>query len=204
MGLHNHLFLPRLLAPTMQQKQLMPFRKRIGDAATGRVLELGVGSGLNLGFYGPHVASVVGVDRSASLMRLANARARELRFPVDFVLAPGEQLPIADQSVDTFVTTWTLCSVSDPFRMLLEARRVLRLSGVLLFAEHGRSPDAAVVCWQDRLTPTWRRLARGCHLNRQIDDLIKAAGFRISHLQTSYLPGLKPLTYTYEGRAHLW
>lgn len=155
MGLHDHLLLPHLLAPTMQQKQFMPVRERIGYAATGRVLEVGVGSGLNLGFYGPHVPSVVGADQSASLMRAVKARLREQCFAANFVMSVGEQLLIVDQSVDTFVIIWTMCCVIG-LPHAVGAKRNLRLSGVLLFVEHGRLPDAAVVCWRDRLAPTWQ------------------------------------------------
>jgi ubiquinone/menaquinone biosynthesis C-methylase UbiE len=201
MGVYERFVLPRLLALAMRHGDLVPFRQRVGRAATGRVLELGVGSGLNLGFYGPDVTSVVGVDPSPALLRMAEARSRGVRFPVDLVEAQGERLPVDDRSIETVVTTWTMCSVGDPAGVLREARRVLRPGGAVLFVEHGRAPDPGVRWWQDRLTPAWRRVAGGCHLNRPIDDLVRAAGFRLDDLQTGYLPGPKPLTFMYEGRA---
>lgn len=201
MGLYERLVLPRLLALAMRHRELVPYRQRVGCAASGRVLELGIGSGLNLGFYGPDVTSVVGVDPSPALLRMTEARSRGGRIPVKLVEAAGERLPLDSRSVDTVVTTWTMCSVSDPAQALQEARRVLRPGGALLFVEHGRAPDPGVRSWQDRLTPAWKRVARGCHLNRKMDDLVQAAGFRLDDLRTGYLPGPRALTFIYEGRA---
>lgn len=201
MGVYERVLLPRLLAAAMGSRELAPFRQRIGQAAEGRVLELGIGPGLNLPFYGPNVREVVGIDPSPALLRMAQARALEAPFPVELLEAVGERLPLDNASVDTVVTTWTLCSVGQPAEALREARRVLRPGGALLFVEHGRAPDARVRWWQDRLTPAWRRIAGGCHLNRGIDGLVEAAGFRPDRLQTGYLPGPKPMTFMYEGSA---
>ena len=201
MGVYERFVLPHLLAMAMRNRELVPFRQRVGRAAEGRVLEIGIGPGLNLPFYGPHVREVVGIDPSAALLRMAQARSVDATFPVELLEASSERLPLDDGSVDTVVTTWTLCSVGDPIEALREARRVLRPGGALMFVEHGLAPDAGVRWWQDSLTPAWRRIAGGCHLNRKIDDLIGEAGFRLDGLQTGYLPGPKPLTFMYEGRA---
>jgi ubiquinone/menaquinone biosynthesis C-methylase UbiE len=185
----------------MRNRELLPFRQRVGRAASGRMLELGIGPGLNLGFYGPEVTSVVGIDPSPALPQMAETRSRGAGILVELVRAAGERLPLDDRSINTVVTTWTMCSVVDPAQALQEARRVLRPGGSLLFVEHGRAPDPNVRWWQDRLTPAWKRFAGGCHLNRAIDHLVVEAGFRLDNVKTGYLPGPKPLTFMYEGRA---
>ena len=115
--------------------------------------------------------------------------------------ASAENIPLPAASVDMVATTWTLCTIEDAGRALREFRRVLRPEGRVIFVEHGRSPDAPVARWQDRLTPIWRRVGGGCHLNRKIDELIAKAGFQITELKTFYLPGPRPMTYTYQGLA---
>lgn len=201
MGLYERFVLPPLLALAMQHRELVPFRQRVGRAASGRVLELGIGSGLNLAFYGPHVTSVVGIDPSPALLRMAEARSSKANFSVELIHAASEHLPLEDCSVDTVVTTWTMCSVVDPGQALREARRVLRPCGALLFVEHGLAPDLKIRRWQKRLTPAWQRVAGGCHLNRKMDDLVQNSGFRLDALETRYLPGPKALTFIYEGLA---
>ena len=201
MGAYERFVLPHLLALAMRSAVLVPFRKRVGSAASGRVLEIGVGPGLNLPFYGPDVREVIGIDPLLPLLRMAQARGLGTRFPVELVEALSEQLPIDSKSIDTAVTTWTMCSVRDPASALREVARVLRPGGTLLFVEHGRAPDARVRWWQDALTPTWRRVAGGCHLNRPIEALISQAGFRTEGLHAAYVPGPKPFAYMYEGSA---
>ena len=198
-GFYDRRILPRLLAAAMRTEVLVPYRERIGRAASGRVLEIGIGSALNLPFYGPNVTAVVGVDPSPAL--LAMARARETGFPLTVLDGAGEALPVEDGQFDTAVVTWTLCSVADPGRVLGEVRRALRPGGQLIFVEHGRSPDPGVRRWQDRLTPGWRRVAGGCHLNRPIDQLVAQAGFRMDRLDAGYARGPRPMTYMYEGGA---
>jgi ubiquinone/menaquinone biosynthesis C-methylase UbiE len=128
----------------------------------------------------------------------------DARIPVEFLAQSAEEpLPLSSESVDTVVVTWTLCSIPNAAQALQEMRRVLKPSGRLIFLEHGRSPDASVVAWQDRLTPVWKRFTGGCHLNRKVDDLIATAGFEITELKTSYLPGPRPMTYIYQGFAQL-
>ena len=120
---------------------------------------------------------------------------------VEFIEGSAEAIPLQDASVDTVVTTWTLCSIPDALRALRDMRRVLRTGGRLLFVEHGRAPDPKVVWWQDQLTPAWKRLGGGCHLNRAIGTLIEGAGFQFDRLQTGYMRGPKPMTFMYEGSA---
>jgi ubiquinone/menaquinone biosynthesis C-methylase UbiE len=168
--------------------------------ARGEVLEVGIGSGLNLPFYSSEVRHVYGVDPSLELQRMA--RKRVGLMDVEFLSQSVEEpLPLANATIDTVVLTWTLCSIADPQRALQEMRRVLKASGRLIFVEHGRAPDPRVVVWQERLTPLWKRIGGGCHLNRKIDEIIKGAGFQISGLATSYIPGPRPMTFTYQGVA---
>jgi ubiquinone/menaquinone biosynthesis C-methylase UbiE len=202
MGLYSAWLFPRVLDLVMQQKQMLPFRERIGSAAAGRVLDVGVGSGLNLAFYGPKTERVCGVDPSSELLRFAEKRARQTSIPVELLLGSSEALAIPDKSIDTVVLTFTLCTIGAPAAALAEMRRVLKPGGKLLFAEHGRAPDPGVARWQDRLTPLWKRVAGGCHLNRKPDDLIRSAGFQIDTLETGYLKGPRPMGFVYSGGAH--
>lgn len=128
-------------------------------------------------------------------------QARQDRRVTQFLRSSAEGIPLEDSSIDTIVTTWTLCSIRDVARGLSEARRILKPSGRLVFVEHGLSPDLDVRRWQDRLTPLWKRFAGGCHLNRAIDRLIEDAGFRVEQIETGYMAGPKPMTFMYEGRA---
>ena len=133
----------------------------------------------------------------------AAALASQRRVRVRLLEGSAERLPrtIADGSVDTVVVTWALCSIPDATAALAEAHRVLRTGGSLRFVEHGRSPDASVAWWQDHLTPLWKRCSGGCHLNRKTDDLLRSAGFRLTHLDTGYAPGPRPMAFMYKGQA---
>jgi ubiquinone/menaquinone biosynthesis C-methylase UbiE len=201
MSFYQRHVLPRLLHLAMRQEFLLPFRRRVIGAAEGRVLEVGIGSGLNLPLYGSNVRAVVGLEPSPELMRMARQRDAEASVPIEFLEASAEAVPLDDASIDTVVTTWTLCTTPDAPRALAELRRVLKPSGTLLFVEHGRAPEPGVARWQDRLDPLWRRIAGGCHLNRKIDDLIASHGFRIDTLANARLPGPRTHTFLYEGRA---
>ena len=201
MGFYHRHIVPCLTHLAMSQRQLLPFRQHIVGAAEGRVLEIGAGSGLNFPLYGGAARAVIGLEPSAELLRMARARARAAAVPVTLLDASAEAIPLDAGSIDTIVTTWTLCTIPSASRALSEMRRVLKPGGALLFVEHGRAPEAGVARWQDRLDPLWSRLAGGCHLNRKMDDLITAAGFRIEALQNPRLPGPRTHTYLYEGRA---
>jgi ubiquinone/menaquinone biosynthesis C-methylase UbiE len=123
------------------------------------------------------------------------------KTPVEFVEASAEAMPIEDRSIDTVLTTWTMCSIPDVDRAMTEARRVLKPGGKLVFVEHGRAPEPNVRWWQDRLTPAWMRISGGCHLNRDIAEILTRNGFRIDEMRTGYMNGLKPMTFMYEGQA---
>jgi ubiquinone/menaquinone biosynthesis C-methylase UbiE len=202
LGIYQRWVLPRLIHAGMRSRRLEPLRDRQIAQAHGRVLEIGIGSGLNLPFYRRDLELVVGVDPSLELLTMARQHTAWLHFPVKLLHGPAETLQLEDHSIDSVVMTWTLCSVASPGRVLAEARRVLRPGGALIFVEHGRAPEAAVRRWQDRLTPVWRRLAGGCHLNRPIDDLIREAAFAIAEIETGYLvKGPRVATFHYLGRA---
>jgi ubiquinone/menaquinone biosynthesis C-methylase UbiE len=201
MGVYERYILPRIINCTMQNRMVAEERNNIVPLAAGTVLEIGIGSALNVPHYGVEVGHLVGVDPSRELWKLGAGRARQARFPVRFVRASAERLPFRDGVFDTAVMTWTLCSIPDPVAALREAARTLKRGGRLLFIEHGRSPQRRVQAWQDRLTPIWRRVAGGCHLNRAIDALIRQAGFAVDDLETGYTRGPRPFTYRYRGVA---
>jgi len=200
-GFYARHILPRLLHAAMRQEVLLPFRTRVAGAAGGRVLEIGIGSGLNLPLYGPDVSEVVGVDPSPALLSRAGDAAGRCRAPVTLLEGSAEALGLEDRSFDTVVTTWSLCTIPDARQALAEVRRVLRPGGVLLFVEHGRAPEPGVARWQDRLDPIWTRIAGGCHLNRAMDVLLRDAGFRLDALSTTRVPGPRTHTFLFEGRA---
>jgi ubiquinone/menaquinone biosynthesis C-methylase UbiE len=201
MSFYEERILPHLINLAMRNRQLVPYRERVIGAAEGRVLEIGIGSGRNLPFYGSQVREVVGIEPSARLREMAEQVEHKSSTNVSLVRASAENIPLDDKSFDTVVTTWTLCSIPDAHRALGEMRRVLKPSGQLLFVEHGLAPDIAVRKWQDRLTPIWKRIGGGCHLNRPITTVIASSGFRIDQIATGYMPGPKPMTYMYQGRA---
>ena len=202
MSFYARRVLPYIINLAMKNKDLTRLRGAWVPQARGEVLEVGIGSGLNLPFYSSEVARVYGIEPSVALQEMARRRAAVGRTKVEFLSQSAEEvLPLADKSVDTIVMTWTLCSIPDAPRALAQMKRVLKADGRLLFIEHGRSPDAGVVAWQDRLTPVWKKIGGGCHLNRKIDELLTTAGFVIAELKTSYLPGPRPMTYTYQGFA---
>lgn len=201
MGFYQDRILPHLIHLSMRQRNLAGYRSRVIPAAEGRVLEIGIGSGLNLPHYTASVEHVIGLDPSPKLLAMAREATRRTSAPVELVESSAEVIPLYNRSIDTVVTTWTLCSIPDAPRALGEMRRVLKSDGRLLFVEHGRAPEPRVRWWQDKLTPAWKRLGGGCHLNRAISDLIESAGFRIERLDTGYMRGPKPMTFMYEGSA---
>jgi ubiquinone/menaquinone biosynthesis C-methylase UbiE len=202
LGFYERRILPRLIHFGMRQKQLAPLREQLVAGVRGRVLEIGVGSGLNLPFYPRDVDVLLGLDPSRALLAMAKRHASWVHFPVELSEGRAEAIPLEDGAVDHVVMSWTLCSVADPGRALAEIRRVLRPGGNLRFVEHGRAPDPGVALWQDRLTPVWRRLAGGCHLNRPIHRLVERAGLRLLEIETGHLvSGPRPFTFHYRGRA---
>lgn len=202
-GWYERLILPRLIDATCGLEQIAEQRRRIVPQASGRVLELGFGSGRNLPFYDPsRIEELWGLEPSHEMLKLAKGRAAEAPFPVSFLEAAGEAIPLESASIDTVVSTYTLCTICDPSKALREVARVLKPRGRLLFAEHGRAPDAGVFKWQTRLTPVWKRLAGGCQLDRDIPDLLQKAGFEIVRLHCGYIRGPKLVSFNFVGAAH--
>ena len=185
----------------MSREEATRLRRGHVPAARGAVLEVGIGSGLNLPFYTSAVTELCGIDRSRELLAMARESAAASPFPVELRNLDADRLPFGDASFDTVVVTWSLCSIANAREALREMRRVLKPGGTLIFIEHGLSPDAGVRKWQNRLTPFWRRFTGGCHLNRKMDDLVREAGFTITDLRVEYVPGPRALTFMYEGRA---
>ena len=204
MSFYAKYILPRIIDLAMRNKETTRLRAESVPRASGDVLEIGIGSGRNLPFYSPEVKHVYGVDPSLELQRMAREKQPAGPTKVDFFTQSAEEpIPLANASIDTAVITWTLCSIPDPAKALQQVKRVLRNDGRLIFVEHGHAPDPGVALWQDRLTPLWKKIGGGCHLNRRIDELIADAGFRIGELKTSYLSGPRPMTYTYQGWADI-
>jgi len=202
-GFYDDRILPHLIRIGMQQEMLTPIRRRLTQQASGRVLEIGVGSGLNLPFYGDGVSEVIGIEPSARLLAMARDAAANATVRTDLLDASAEAIPLDSASVDTIVSTFTMCSVPDLSRALAEIRRVLKPDGRLLFAEHGIAPDVGVRRWQNLLTPVWKRICGGCHLNREMGRLIESAGFSFDRLDSGYLEGPKAMTFVYEGSARV-
>jgi ubiquinone/menaquinone biosynthesis C-methylase UbiE len=201
MGFYSNHVVPHLVHLAMRNRRLLPYRERVISAARGRVLEIGIGSGLNLPFYSQRAEEIIGLDPAPRLLARAREASSRLSLPVRFIEGSAEAIPLEANSIDTVVTTWTLCTIGGVAQALGEVRRVLRPDGQLLFVEHGLAPDANVRKWQDWLTPAWKRIGGGCHLNRPIRSLVEQAGFDIIQLETRYMEGPKPMAFLYEGRA---
>ncbi len=188
MGFYDRHVLPHVLDWTCGSTPIQRQRQKIVPLAMGRVLEIGIGTGLNLPFYdGARVERVIGLDPAEPMLRRARRRSGDLKFAVEYLALEGERIPLDRASVDTVLVTYTLCTIADVSAALDGMRRVLKPSGRLIFCEHGTAPDAAVRRWQNRLTPVWRRIGGGCNLNRDIPALIEGAGFVIDDLNSAYL-----------------
>ncbi|WP_288105822.1 class I SAM-dependent methyltransferase [Limnobacter sp.] len=195
--------LPTLLDFACGMKPLRMQREKVVPKAHGKVLEIGIGTGLNMRFYdSKKVKSVLGLDPAMQMHRLARRRIQQAGLDVQLLGLSANSIPLDDHSIDTIVMTYTLCSIDDPVPALREMRRVLKPEGKLLFCEHGIAPDAKVASLQNRLQPVWGKLAGGCHLNRDIPALLNEAGFKTEQLEASYVPGPKVFTFNYWGQAY--
>lgn len=194
--------LPMLLDLACGTKPTRRQRGKVVPLATGRVLEVGIGTGLNIPHYDKsRIGKIVGLDPALRMHRLAHKRIKLAGLDVEMLGLSAEKIPLADASIDSVVVTYTLCSIPDPVLALREMRRVLAPGGRLLFCEHGRAPDESVRRWQTWLQPHWKKVFGGCHLDRDIPVLLSEAGFECKNMQTMYLPGPRPVTYNYWGEA---
>ncbi len=202
MGFYDKYILPKCLHWACNMKPIRKQREKVVPLAEGHVLEIGIGSGLNLPHYdNANITKLWGLEPAAEMRVMAGKRAKELGIEVEFLDLPGEEIPLDDNSVDTVLMTYTLCTIPETERALRGMGRVLRPGGRLIFCEHGAAPDEKVRRWQDRINPAWKRIAGGYNVNRAIPDLIEAGGFRIDTIDTMYIPGWRPLTFNYWGTA---
>ena len=201
MGFYVDRVLPRVTDLALSGREFARIRARVCAGLSGEVLEVGFGSGRNVPHYAAAVSRVRAVDPATAGRALAAKRVAASPVPVAYVGLDGEQLPLADETVDHVLTTWTLCTIPDVGRALAEMHRVLRPGGSLHFVEHGRAPQPRVARWQDRLTPIQRRVFGGCHLNRPIDELIERGGFAPTRLDTYFASGPKVFGHFLEGAA---
>lgn len=202
-GIYARYILPCCLDKACSIGPIEKQRAKIVPLAKGDVLEIGIGSGLNLPHYdAANVTSVTGVDPDEHIWRRSETRRRGAPFPVRRIGLSGEDIPKDSNSADTVVVTYSLCTIPDPVAALKEMRRILKPGGEILFCEHGQAPDSKVSKWQSRIDPIWSKLAGGCHSGRNIPSLIEQAGLKILDLNQMYIPGLKVLSYNFWGRAH--
>ena len=198
----NHI-LPHVIHLACGTKPVQKQREKVVPHAEGRVLEIGMGSGINIAYYDPgKVEKVWGLEPSLGMRKKAQPRVDAARFELEWLDLPGEEIPLDDDSVDTVVLTYTLCTIPDWLTAVRQMRRVLKPGGKLLFSEHGKAPDAAVSKWQARLNPLWMNIAGGCHLNRDIPRLLTEGGFTVKELETLYVPSTPRFAgFTYWGYA---
>ncbi len=202
MGLYERHVIPRLIDVACGGADIEAQRRKVVPRAAGRVLEVGMGPGLNLPFYDrSRVEFVWGLEPNGGMRSLAAARIEASGLEVRWLDLPGEEIPLDDDAVDTVVLTYTLCSIAGWEAALGQMRRVLKPGGRLLFSEHGEAPDQSVRTWQRRIDPVWTRLAGGCHITRRIPALIEQGGFVVEQLDEGYLPGPKIASYHSWGSA---
>ena len=202
MGIYQKYVMPKIVHFTCGMKPTRMQREKVVPLAEGRVLEVGIGTGLNIPFYDSHkVEHLWGLDPSAEMWSIAQKNALQHHIDVEFVQSGAESIPLDNNCADTVVMTYTMCTISEVHSALDEIRRVLKPGGKLIFCEHGMAPDKSVQRWQNRLNPVWNKLGGGCNLNRPIAQLLEKSGFKSRDMETMYLPGWKPASFNYWGTA---
>jgi len=202
MSFYNRHIMPRLINGVCGMSQFSEQRQKIVPMAEGLVVEIGIGSGLNLPHYDAgKVSKVIGVDPDEQMWKAGRDRIRKSAVPVERVGLSGEQVPLDKHMADTVLVTYSLCTIPDAVAALHEMRRILKPGGRLLFVEHGAAPEESVRKWQGRIDPVWKRLAGGCHSGRPIPKLLEQAGWKIGDMEEGYISGPKPLAYNYWGSA---
>lgn len=189
MGFYSNYVVPRFVTCACGSKPIVRQRQKVVPRARGKILEVGLGAGHNIPHYDhERVDRVIGIDPCETSWQLAQERVNAVPFDVEFLAGSAEDIPLDDDSVDSVLLTFALCTIPDPLAALSEAKRVMRPGGELVFCEHAQAPDESVQRWQTRINPLWKRLAGGCNLNRDIVGLIRTAGFDINELEQMYLP----------------
>lgn len=202
MGIYSNLIFPRLIDVVMSDPAMSQQRQDLLKDATGEILEIGFGTGINLQYYPEHIQKITTLDVNKGMNSLAKKRIQSSKIEVDNRVLNSEQLPMADQSFDTVVSTWTLCSIAKVEQALKEIHRVLKIGGKFLFIEHGLSDKPNIQTWQNRLTPLQKIIGDGCHLNRNIQQLVENQ-FNLVQIQRFNLENTpETIGYTYKGIAH--
>lgn len=203
MGLYSKYILPKIINCACSSKPINYQRDKIVPYAQGVVLDIGIGSGLNIPFYNKsNINHLYGLDPSSELIEIAKRVAKIHELEIEFLKCGAESIPLADNSIDTIVITYTMCTIPDISLSNAEMFRVLKPNGKLLFCEHGIAPDESVAKWQKIINPAWNKIAGGCNLNRDIPRLIKSSGLKISEIEEMYLPSTPKFAgYNYWGVA---
>ena len=202
MGLYDKYILPKFLNCACGSKPINYQRQKVVPLAKGKVLDIGIGSGLNIPFYNSDkIDKVIGIDPSHELIDLAKELANDSKASIELVIGSAESIPYPDNFFDTVLVTYTMCTIPDVTLSISEITRVLKNNGKLLFCEHGLAPDPNIAKWQKIINPIWNKIAGGCNLNRNIPELITSSGFKISNMEEMYLPTPKFAGYNYWGVA---
>ena len=202
MSLYEKYFLPKLLDFCCGMEGFQNKRSQIVPLAHGRILEIGIGSGLNFDHYNfDKVAEIIGVDPAVSSVAMARSRASQYNSKISFIESSAESIDLPSNTFDCVVIGYSLCTIPDPLKALAEARRLMKSEGSLFFMEHGLAPEQSIQKWQHRLTPGWKKIGGGCNLNRDIENLISTSGFQFKSLSKKYIKGPKIAAFQYYGEA---